>query len=519
MPATAAVYLGAEVRPTGALRKDALAAGSKLTGQADPYEKLLGALRTPGSPALSSTAVDTWLGPHAGLFLSSLSGVEPLVSLVEKVLAGKSEPAAPPFATGRLEGAIVMDTTDASRARSFLAEQAKRAGARAASYRGVSYEVASSGLALGLVGRFAVIGSQAGLRDVIGATQGEPALAAAPGYRKLMAHAPSGALARLYVHPTAGAAAGTAAVLGALGGSREADLSLIPAQGSVTVDVDTLAAPGSQAGLLAAEPQAAQALSELPGESWLAVGLGPLAHRLGADVAGLRSLGSLFGSESGAAAAGTTLSLGSLLGGLVSPLAVMAAPTPAARAAFASWMGPAGIYAAGSSVLELKAGVVIASTDAARSKAAVPALAAALRKAGDSVSAAAIPGAEAAVQAEIPGLPLALEIAAGRNGAGQPRFVLGLGEEGVHDALSPASTLSSAPATAAASTALGEGISPSLELDAPTLLALLESVGLTDSPSLGEFLPYLKAASTVAGGGRQLGGEVQRFKLVLGLHG
>ena len=55
-----------------------------------------------------------------------------------------------------------MDTSDATAARSFLATQAKRAGAHAASYRGVSYEVTAAGLAFGLVGRFAVIGSENG---------------------------------------------------------------------------------------------------------------------------------------------------------------------------------------------------------------------------------------------------------------------------------------------------------------------------------------------------------------------
>lgn len=524
VPASAPVYLGATVKPGGSLRSGALAAGRDLTGQANPYLKLLGALQTPGSPTLSLNAdVESWLGPHAGLFLDSAAGLEPLISLVEKVLSGKSRPSAPPFATGKLEGAMVLDTSDASAARSFLAEQAKRAGAHAASYRGVSYEVTGSGLAFGLVGRFAVIGSQAGLRQVIGANQGEPALSSAGGYGKLMAQSPSEALAHLYVNPTAASAAAasggsSSSLLGALAGERQANLSLLPAAGSATVDVDTLAAARSVPGLLAVEPQAAKALSELPGESWLAVGLGPLADRLDADVAGLRALGSLLSGEADAATAGTTLSLGSLLSGLVSPLAVMGAPNAAARAAFASWMGPAGIYAAGSSVLELKAGVVIASTNPARSKAAVAALAAALRHLGDTVTRTSIPGAEAAVQAEIPGLPLALEIADGRNGAGQARFVLGLGEEGVHDALAPSSTMSSSSSTAAATTALGEGIAPSVELDIPTLLTLLESVGLTESASLGEFLPYLKASSTLAGGGRQLSGEVDRFKLVLGLH-
>jgi hypothetical protein len=77
--------------------------------------------------------------------------------------------------------------------------------------------------------------------------------------------------------------------------------------------------------------------------------------------------------------------------------------------------------------------------------------------------------------------------------------------------------MSAAPARSAAAAALGEGIEPSVIADVPTLLALLESVGLTEDPSLKSIVPYLKAATSVSGGGHALGGEVERFKLALGL--
>src|SRR5258707_1099312 len=52
VPATAPLYASATVRPDGALQSAARAAGRALTRQADPYLRLLGALQTPGSPAL-----------------------------------------------------------------------------------------------------------------------------------------------------------------------------------------------------------------------------------------------------------------------------------------------------------------------------------------------------------------------------------------------------------------------------------------------------------------------------------
>ena len=517
VPASAPLYLGLTVRPTGSEQSGALAAGRELTGQSDVFTSLLSALETPGSAKLDyKRDVEPWLGPHAALFVRSLSAAESLLGPLQKALTSRGRPS---ISIGKLDGAIVMDTSDASSARSFLAAQAKRDHAHATSYRGVSYEVGGGGIAFGLVGRFAVIGSEAGLRSVIGATQGEPKLASAGGYSKLAAAAPAGAIGHLFVNaPSDGStasssAAGASGLLALLGGGRAANVSLLAAARSLTLDVDTLARPGSSAGLLAGGPEAAQELSRLPGESWLALGLGHAAANLPADVAGLGALGSLLG---GGEEAGATLSLGSLLRGLLEPLSVLAAPTAAAQRDFRSWMGAAGVFASGSSVLELKAAIVIGSSDAARSRAAVAKLAAALRRQGEQVTHISISGSEASMGARLPGVPLELDIAAGPGPAG-PEFVLGLGEASVQAALAPSQTLAGAAPRSAAAATLGEGIQPSGLADVPTLLALLESVGLTEDPSLAGVLPYLRATTTLAAGGRPLGGEVERFKLVLGL--
>jgi Protein of unknown function (DUF3352) len=521
VPAAAPLYLGVTVRPSGSERSGALAAGLDLTGSANPYKRLLGLLRTTGSPALDfDRDVAPWLGPHAGLYLSSLGSAEALLAPLQKALAGSGSLEGLSFSNGGLDGALVMDTRDATAARSFLASQAKRAHAHSASYRGVSYEVASGGLSFGLVGRLAVIGSEAGLRGVIGTTQGEAALSAAGGFRKLAAAAPSEAIGHLYVNPGNAGTASHGASLGLLallGAGRQANVSLRASAGRLTLDVDTLAASGSSqsaGGLLASDPEAGQALSSLPGESWLAIGLGHVGSNLAADAAGLSALSSLTGAESSAS---STISIGALLGGLTKPLQILGADTPSAKHDFTDWMGSGGVFAAGSSVLELKAGVVISSDDPARSRAAVGKLAAALRRAGDEVAGARIAGAEAAESVRLPGVPLAVYLAAGQ-GQGGAKFVLALGEAAVPAALDPQSTLSGTAPQSAAAAALGEGIKPSLTADFPTLLALLEGVGLTEDPTLAPFLPYLRASSTLSGGGLTLSGGVERFRLVLGLN-
>ena len=538
VPASAALYAGAVVRPEGSLQKAASAAGRALTHQADPYLRLLDALQTPGSPKLDfERDVAQWLGPRAGVFLSSGAGsseaaVSRLLALVEQGLLGRSQGGGSfPFAAHSVEGAIVLDTRDTAKARSFVQMLARRAGAHASGYRGISYQVAN-GVAFAIVERLAVIGTEPALHSVIDTTSGGGlSLARSPGYAKLQGVAPRGALAHLYANPGAvseeahrSRQEGSASALALIAGQRLLDISLVPSSSSFALDVDALA-PGSagsgSAGLLAASPEASRALGELPGESWLAVGLGDVGSTLSANaraLQGLASLGSLLtGSSPSTPAAG--LSLTGLVEGLLKPLTMLGANTAETRRDFASWMGSAGLFASGSGLLELRGGVVIDSKDPARSRAAVAKLGAMLRRDGGSVQRTTIPGTDAAVEAHLSGLPVVLDIANGRDSGGKTKFVIGIAEQSVEAALNPSSALSDAASHGAASAALGEGIQPSVLVEFPTLLGLLEGVGLSEDPAVAPFVPYLRSLGTLSGGGRSLGDGIERFRLVLGLQG
>jgi Protein of unknown function (DUF3352) len=530
VPASAVLYVGATVRPEGAQKTNALAVGKALTHQADPYLRLLGALQTPGSAQLSfARDVAPWLGPHAGFFLTSLGSSSALASLVVQGLLGGSTSSTFAFGAGSAQGAIVLDTSDSAKARSFLDSQAAKAGAHTTSYRGVSYELTAGGMAFGLIDRFAVIGSEAGLRGVIEATHGGGSLAHTSSYTTLLAAAPAGALAHIYSNPASSTQAATnessttegfAGLLRLLGGAHAANISLVPSASSLTLDADTLASSSASeaGGLLVVDPQGAQALDELPGESWLAIGLGHVGTSISQDVQGLQALASLGSTLSGGPPESSAgISLTGLLQGLITPLRVLGAPTAQARRDFASWMGSAGIFASGASLLELQGAVVIASNDPARSRAAVAELGDQLSKAGGSVSPVSIHGTEAAVGVRLSGLPVVLYVAAGRDSAGHSKFVLGIGEASVTSALDPSSTLASAASRTAAAASLAEGIQPNLIVDFPTLLSLLEGIGLTEAPSISKFVPYLRAATTLDGGGRELSGGVQRLRLVVGL--
>ncbi|MCW3028983.1 MAG: hypothetical protein JWN81_2194 [Solirubrobacterales bacterium] len=522
VPASAPLYASADVRPKGEKRTAALAAGRALTHQANPYLRLLEVLKTPGSPTPDfSRDVAPWLGNKAGIFLSSMRSSGSLLTLIQQGLLGQSSgSSAFPFGTSAGQGAIVLDTRDMHKAGAFLQAAAARAGARSTSYRGVAYRLSSGDVAFGLVRRFAVIGSDSGIRSVIDTTLGGPSLARSPAYSALLGFAPSKALAHVYSN-TGGASAGEASGLGGLlqlfGGARQIDVSLVPSTSSLALDIDTLK-PGSPATqpVPSFASESARALGELPGDSWFAVGLGDVGHMLATDVQGLRTLGSLAGSQ-GPGSPGTGLGVKSLLEGLTTPLELLAENTPEAKRSFQSWMGSAGIFAAGTSLLELKAGVVIDSNNPASSRAAVGKLAARLRAKGAVVQTATVPGTDAAVTARLTGLPVPLVIASGRGAGGQAKFVIGVAEPSVAAALSPSSLLASAPTASAAAAAIGEGAQPSIILDVPTLLGLLEGIGLTEDPTIAPFVPYLRSVTTVAGGAHPLDATVERFKLVLGL--
>ena len=523
VPASSAVYVGAVVRPEGGLKSAALAAGQAFSHQADPYSRLLLVLQTPGSPTLSfSQDVAPWLGPNAGVYVTTAASSGAIISLLEQGLLGTQGSGTYPFGAGGAQGALVMDTTDEGKAQSFLNSQAQHAGAHTASYHGVSYQVGTGGVSFALVDKLAVIGSESGVQGVIDTTKGGPSLASAPGYAKLQASAPAGTLAHVYSNPAAQPAGSSqgSGLLQVLSGGREADISLVPASESLSLYADSLkTAVPTPGGLLAYDPEGARALSDLPGESWLAAGLGNVGTNLARDVADLRAVASLLSSPGSGGQTGV-LSVSSLIEGLIAPLQILGADTPQAKRDYASWMGSAGVFGSGASLLELKAAIVIDSKNPSASRAAVGELAAAMHGRGAQVVPVSVPGTEASAGVRVNGVPLELVLAAGRDSSGQAKFVLGLGEAAVTAALSPQSTLGSSPSHKAAEAALGESTQPNLMLDFTTFLALLEGVGLTSDPSLAPLLPYLRSATTLAGGGHEISAEMDRYKLVLGLsHG
>lgn len=552
-PSSAPFYIDAVVKPEGSLKTDATTVGHTLTGRQHPFEGLLKLLAGPtGKTPNYDQEVEPWLGTHAGVFLNStgleqaeglLSGetLEKLLSEgfsgLEAALLGQNGLQAV-LGASSAQGALVLDTSDVEKAKSFLEGQAHSAGAHTTSYHGVTYQVSPDGVAEGIVHKFAVIGSEAGIKSVIETAAGGPSLAQSSGYSKLTSNAEHGALANAYLSPeelesalkgAGGSGGGSSAnsnsaesilplLEGLLGNPGQLYLSVIPSSNQVALNLDTLP-PTSSAGSSGSsgstsgssesnaghtEPlgeSGAQVLRGLPGSSWLAVGIGNLGSALGHGSHGLGALGSL----------GSSLDIDGIdFGKLLAPLTSHSFDV---QRDLLSWAGATGLYVSGSSVLALQAAVVVTSKNPARSRAAVAQFAQAYREAGGQTSPTSVPGTETAVTVRLPSFPLELTIA-----AGQGKFVAGLGASSIKEALNPQSTLGSAPSYTAAMSTLGGGIEPSALIEFHVLSGLLESIGLNQASGFSGFASAIAPLGTVtAGGGQSLSDGVKRARVVFGL--
>ncbi len=550
-PATAPLYLEAVVKPEGALKSDTTTDAHTLTGRQHPFEGLLKLLAGPtGKTPNYAKEVEPWLGPHAGAFISavSLAHVQGLLggeTFTKALSEGLSGVEAALLGHGGLQsllssssaqGALVLDTSDVAKAKEFLEGQAHGAGAHTTSYRGITYQVSPSGVAEGIVHKFAVIGSEAGMRSVIETATGGAALAQVSSYAKLTSTAnESGshpALAHAYLSPellthatggTTSSSSGSGSGKSASGGSASAEsilpllegvlgspgqlyLSVIPEAHQLALNLDTLPAAtsgganGSSAGG-ALNEGGAQVVSGLPGSSWLALGIGDLGTALGHGAQGLGAIGGL----------SSALDIGGLdFGKLLAPLHSRSLNL---QRDLLSWAGATGVYVSGTSVLALQAALVITSKNSAASRAAVGQFAQAYREAGGQTSPTSVPGTETAVLVRLPNFPLQLTVA-----AGQGKFVAGLGSSSIEEALSPQTTLGAAPTYTAAESALGQGIKPSAIIEFHTLSGLLESIGLNQAPGFSGFASAIAPLATVtAGGGASLAEGVKRARVVIQL--
>lgn len=511
-PASAPLYASVSIKPAGGPSGAASSTAKTLTHLTEPYGSIAQTLlSTQSSRPQYKRDISSWIGDRAGVFITSLntSKLPQSTASLQGLLAGSltgdlSSLGAGAFGSSGAQGAIVLDTSNLSGARSFLAKRAHQQQAHSAIYRGISYQVSSSGVAEGIVKDFAVIGSESGFKNVVDTSLGGSSIATAPGYTT----PPANVIASAYIRPEAlakavqgssGAPSHSSSALGQFfTGSQSASLSVTPTANSISLQGEIHSANGSTQ-LFGQD--GAKALSDLPGGAWLVAGVANTGADLPQALALLHGVASFAASTVFASFGGPSIE--KLFSALASPAAKL-------QQDFGSWAGSAGMFVSGTGLFNLEAGLVIDSSDPAASRAAVGKLAKLMRSGGALVSSTSIPGTDAAVSVKLQGLPVVIFVA-----DGQGKFVLGIGQQSIEGALNPSRTLSTTPSYSAASSSLG-GIEPSLIVDFPTLIGFLEGVGLTDSPSLSNVVPYLKSLGTLSAGIVSQSG-VEHFRLVLGL--
>jgi hypothetical protein len=489
LPASAPVYVEAQVRPGGDLKANVQTVAGKILRTSDPGGKLVGlidkGLKDDG--ASYAEDIEPWLGQRAGLAITS----------VKPGGAGSSD--------ADVDLAVAIASKDDDAAEKFVKS---RKGASEREYRGVKYQYkADDDLAAAVVDHAVVLGTDNGFKSAIDARNGA-ALSEGADFKQARETVGTDGLGFVYADPArvfdvlVGAASGTAAGGKASSQQLNAAKGLLTGTGlrSIAAKLDVAgdairvdaAAIGLKKGLAGnGGGDGPGAAAAVPAGSWLSVGIG--------DVGGTfkTALGSL-----GQAGATGGVDPETLLKGLKSQLGFDVEKD------LLSWMGDAALFVRGTTFDDLGGALVVKSKDPAASKASIPKLRALLKQLDVDVSAlSGAPGGAEGFSVKAGPLPGGISVA-----AKDDKFVVAYGKGALADALGGGSALSG---TEPYKTAAGllDGAKPSLFLDTPQVVKLIESVAGGDE-SFQKAKPTLDAFGPAAAGASREG-DVTHLKVAV----
>ena len=484
VPGSAAVYAEVTVRPEGSKRDDAEAAAKKLLKTDDPAAKAQQLF----DQAVKSDKITwekdfaPWLGQRMGVFATD-------------------------FSNGGTYAIVAANTND-DKAKATIhravAENDSSAGAAKVSkrtYKDVEYEYdATDKDAGGIVDGYAVVGSEPGFKLVVDTSKGGQNITANKDFAAGRdAVGAEDSLANVWTNPQT--------LLDAIGNNPQAGQAL-PALRQFSAQLGRSAAAAFHAGgdalrmdfgaLGAPAPTSdrsgADVAAGLPADAWLAVGIADFGKAVRKGVGQLTNLGNLGGVD-----------VGGMMGQFESQTGLNL------ERDVLSWIKDAAFYARGKSLADL--GVVFSATSSnpERSAAAPKRLASALHRFGARVRPADVPGYDKAYQVRVPPLPFAVFIA-----GSDERVSIGLNPKALSDVAAPTDKLGDAGSFDSASSALGDGIRPSVLVDFPTVVQLLEGIGLGNNPDYKKAKPYLDAIGVISAGGKHEG-DTSKARLAVGL--
>jgi hypothetical protein len=489
-PGDAPVYIEAVVKPSGSMSDDFNSAVSKLTGMDDPGGAIRSALddelsSDPSSQGITySEDIEPWLGPRAAFFVSSIDA--------------KTEDG---------EGAAVIAVDDADGAQSFIDKMAESSDSSETdeSYNGVDYKYDSAeDTAVGIDGDFLVIGTKAGFESAVDAASGD-SLADNSDAESALGEAPDNALFSMYA-------------------DTQSFVDLIKSSGELTpAEVKQF---DSQIGQLADGPVAAwgtvsdsafalsfsgpaaegssgpsDLISTFPADSWLAFATADLGKTLQESLDNFTE-----GFKAGFQASAPP----GFDASQYDPLQLFKQKTGLDLSTDLAWIGDAGGFIEGTSVLGLGGGLVLEADDEQKAQDTVDKIEQFLTR--DKAL-----GRETKVSPTDNGF--SIQAAGGAIGGEvaveDGKVVAAGGAATVDDVLNADDTLDGSDRFNAAKDALGDGETPSFFLDFAPILSLVDASGTSD-PDYQAAKPYLDALDYIVAGGK-LDGDRATGSFVLGV--
>lgn len=466
VPASTPIYLDATVKPTGTAKTNAEAALKTILHTNDPASQIIAQIdkqkTATGQPVDYQTDIAPWLGQKAAVFFTTL---------------GQNS-----------KGASVVETTNPSAALAF-AQKANGTSGAPKSVDGVSVQTAQDRTtAYATVGDFLLVGNEAGVEAAIQADKGD-SLGDDSDFKDSIGDLPDDRLGTVYTVPKT--------FIDALGSQFDANSKAAieksagenltePVAGALTATANSvqLEATGGSNGVDTPE---SSLIGDVPGQSWLALGIGDLGDNLKQSINQLKQQIPNFASIQQQIEQTTGSSLDQLTGAL----------------------GDAVIYVQGTSQSTLTGALVVQSKDTALTGRLLNQLQGLLRIGGQ-IKPLKLSGGGTGFRMSDRSIPQPFEIAQQGD-----KLVIGYGAGSAEASLTPAQTLSDSPTFSAAQGQVSS-LGTDLFLNLQSIFALAESSGAKSDPQYVQAKPYLDALNYVVTGSGSSNDKAE-FKAVLGL--
>jgi Protein of unknown function (DUF3352) len=476
VPANAALYLDATVKPTGQAQTDAKAALSKVLDTADPGGEIVSLIekesKAEGHPIDYEQDIAPWLGEKAGAFFTDLT------DNAEK-------------------GAVVVETTNPTAA---LAALRKATGATAINpapqtYDSVSYQ--SNPIdpehVFGTVGDFLVEGDPEGFKVAVDAENGD-SLADSDDFKDALGDLPDDRLGTFYTLPRD--------LIDSLGPDQidQSSQALLeksagealdkPVSGALTASPDSfdLAFVGGESGV---ETPESSLIGKVPAQSWLALGIGDLGKVVRNTIDELKDAG---------------------IPDFQAGLSQVEQATGSSIEQLTDALGDAALYVEGTTEPTLTGALVIQTRDPDLTGRLLNQLQTLVRLGSSgTVRPLQLSGGGTGFQIKDPSLaPQAVELA-----QQDDQLVIGYGANSAARTLTPATTLSDSPRFSAARGQVSH-LGTDFFLAFPAVFQLAESTGAKSDPGYRQAKPYIDALSYLVSGSGSDDDQTEG-KAVLGL--